>query len=62
MTIKMELTEWEVMVLRAALANYRTLCKSEKHLAATKEIERKSRAQDDPIAALKRREKRDGIR
>ena len=58
MKIKMELTEFEVIVLRAALAHYRTKPLSPKHEMAAADIEKKSRAQDDPLPALRRTVKR----
>lgn len=51
--ITLKLTEWEVMVLRAALAKHAKDAPA-KHVLACRDIDRKSRAQDNPAGALKR--------
>ena len=51
--ITLHLTEWEVMVLRAALDRHvRAKGVSQKHIDSARVIIAKSREQDDPIAAL----------
>ena len=52
MSIILKLTEWQVMVLRAALENHKSHSKSEKHRMTAQEILDISRAQDNPIGAI----------